>query len=462
MKGPAATPQALSQHQPDMTTGHRQHTQSQPVLCSAISGREVKVASKDNPKGRNPELGKTSYLTPKQDARLVKMIGRRCLVHCTLDKVPTLALWDTGAQASIISEEWRSQHLPQTAVRPVEELLGPGTLIGVAANQTEIPFVGWVEVEFQLNGKLNQSQRLHIPVLVSSDPNVAEEPIIGFNVIEEIVKGPRTLEGETPIDGTVNMVRDAFSVSVKAAKELVQIMQVCRTNDSSCVVRTGKGKVRLPPGQATTIQGRAHMGTLEEDQVMLFVPTEELNWPEGVEVMEGLVTVSKRNPTAITISVVNTSKHNITLGQHATLGHMQPVKAAYPAAVRSLEHQNDHMDSAESPRQMCKDKRSQVEPQGHAWDPPVDLHHLSTAQQAVAKKMLREECNAFSQDDYDVGHIPSLRMHITLHDKTPVQKTYTSVPKPLHHEVKEYLQDLLNRGWITKSRSHYSSPIVCV
>lgn len=36
------------------------------------------------------------------------------------------------------------------------------------------------------------------------------------------------------------------------------------------------------------------------------------------------------------------------------------------------------------------------------------------------------------------------------------------MPKPLHQEVKEYLQDLINKGWITKSKSPYSSPIVCV
>ncbi len=62
--------------------------------------------------------------------------------------------------------------------------------------------------------------------------------------------------------------------------------------------------------------------------------------------------------------------------------------------------------------------------------------------------------------DNDVGCIPTLNMHITLHEKSPVQKTYISVPKPLLQEVKEYLQDLLNRGWISKSRSPYSSPVV--
>lgn len=77
----------------------------------------------------------------------------------------------------------------------------------------------------------------------------------------------------------------------------------------------------------------------------------------------------------------------------------------------------------------------------------------------MVHQVLREECHAFAYDDKDVGCIPSLNMHIALHD---VRKTYTSVPKPLHQEVKDYLQDLLNRGWISESRSPYSSPIVCV
>ena len=37
-----------------------------------------------------------------------------------------------------------------------------------------------------------------------------------------------------------------------------------------------------------------------------------------------------------------------------------------------------------------------------------------------------------------------------------------SVPRPLYTEVKHYLEDLLNQGWITKSQSSYASPVVCV
>ena len=53
-------------------------------------------------------------------------------------------------------------------------------------------------------------------------------------------------------------------------------------------------------------------------------------------------------------------------------------------------------------------------------------------------------------------------MTINLSDPTPVQKTYASIPKPLYPEVKQHIEDLLNKGFITRSNSNYSSPVVCV
>ena len=46
--------------------------------------------------------------------------------------------------------------------------------------------------------------------------------------------------------------------------------------------------------------------------------------------------------------------------------------------------------------------------------------------------------------------------------RTPLQKTYYSMVKPFHLKVKHYIEDLLNKWWITKSTSHYSSPIFVI
>ena len=53
-------------------------------------------------------------------------------------------------------------------------------------------------------------------------------------------------------------------------------------------------------------------------------------------------------------------------------------------------------------------------------------------------------------------------MEINLKDHQPVQKKYTSVPRSLYPEVKQYIEDLLNQNFITKSKSPYSSLVVCV
>ena len=53
-------------------------------------------------------------------------------------------------------------------------------------------------------------------------------------------------------------------------------------------------------------------------------------------------------------------------------------------------------------------------------------------------------------------------MEINLKDSQPVQKKYTSIPRPLYPEVKQCIEDLLNQTFVKESKSPYSSPAVCV
>ncbi len=97
-----------------------------------------------------------------------------------------------------------------------------------------------------------------------------------------------------------------------------------------------------------------------------------------------------------------------------------------------------------------------------AWQPSIDLSHLDETQREKVNKMLCEEAGAFAHDSNDIGCLPSLQMSITLTDEIPVQRVYSAVPKPLFKEVKEYVLELLMKGWIVKSKSSYAAPVVCV
>lgn len=87
---------------------------------------------------------------------------------------------------------------------------------------------------------------------------------------------------------------------------------------------------------------------------------------------------------------------------------------------------------------------------------------MTNRQRELASQLLVEQADVFAQNKDDVGSIQKLQMHTRLNDTTPVQKNYVAVPQPLYPEVKAYIEDLLNRNFIRKSMSPYSSSVVCV
>lgn len=54
---------------------------------------------------------------------MIRLVGRKCTVKCLLDGVGTESLWDTGAQVSIIPNNWVRRFSPGTDVREIAELL---------------------------------------------------------------------------------------------------------------------------------------------------------------------------------------------------------------------------------------------------------------------------------------------------------------------------------------------------
>ena len=87
-------------------------------LCSAINflfNQEKRDAS---------DSGQyVSHLTPNQHAKVAKLVGKRCMVQCVMNNVQTQALWDTGAQVSIVSKDWIAENLPTAECRQMDELL---------------------------------------------------------------------------------------------------------------------------------------------------------------------------------------------------------------------------------------------------------------------------------------------------------------------------------------------------
>lgn len=218
----------------------------------------------------------------------------------------------------------------------------------------------------------------------------------------------------------------------------------------------GRQREVIAAGQVS-VKCSVRTGPLLSSREAIFMPDENSPWPNGLSMTENTITLSKGTYSCLILPVVNDSCHDITM-----LGQVQLVKAVYPAEARPVVAPPV---SPMVPPTVCTDKLQPAKNElddKDKYEPPVDLTYLPFAQQKKVKQMLKEECQAFSKNDEDIGCIPSLQLKIRLTDPALVRCTYVSVPNPLHRDVKHYLEDLLNRGWIKKSRSHYSSPIVCV
>ena len=89
-----------------------------------------------------------THLTPKQSSLIAKLVGKRYNINCKLDGILIEALWDTGAQVSIISEQFLRCHFPSAKLKNISKLLDC-ELDLTADNGTPIPYKGFIELTFK-------------------------------------------------------------------------------------------------------------------------------------------------------------------------------------------------------------------------------------------------------------------------------------------------------------------------
>jgi len=393
---------------------------------------------------------------------VARLVGRRCKIECYFNSYKMDCLMDTGAQVSILDPQWIKTYLPDHKLRPLAELIGRKDLNVLAANGTALPYEGWVGAMVSLPNSSDPNTVIQVPFLVSR--MLLDRPLIGFNVVEQLILGPENDANFIPT--LVSLIRTAMNLQEDKATALVNFIQTKLTNEddlSQGVLKVGPHDVVIPAGQVRHVKCKVPSTVDTSKPLVLFEPSEINPQLQQLDVGDSLVEVCQAKVPYVRIPIGNHTKHDVTLPSKTTLGSIESIVKVVqtdeldPAAPSVTQV----ADGGGSPRaQLDKgDERDRVMEQ---WDPPVNISHLSEDQQKVVREMLREESGAFAQDDNDLGCITGLEMSITLNDNTPVQKSYTSIPKPFYKEVKEYIEDLLARGWIVKSKSPYSAPVVCV
>ena len=272
--------------------------------------------------------------------------------------------------------------------------------------------------------------------------------------MEELIKCNQGQDSEA-IEGEEQLVKvmTAAFPTVNAVN-IQALLKSLRRQDSDNLGTITKD-IAILKGTTIDVVCRANTGPVEEQIPVLFEPAEEKQWPDGLD--------NQGASHRINVAVKNTTRHDIVLQKCTLLGRLQHVRSATPVEVKRKEPLQTE------PAENGEEDEGTNDPKGRGTDvaegdvPNVPLGaHLTDQQKQLVRDLLQSETTVFSKGDEDLGTIEDLELEIQLSDHRPVQKTYVSVPRPLYPEVKQYLEDLLNRGWITKSKSPYSSPVVCV
>lgn len=221
-------------------------------------------------------------------------------------------------------------------------------------------------------------------------------------------------------------------------------------------VKVGRQNVIVRPGCVAHIKSK--IPTDFSSSVALFEVSQLEQKLDDLDIGDGLVEVHRVKQPYVKIPVGNHTQQNITITNFTRLGNIQPIDKI----VETDERDGPEVNKENSLVLLSPDHTEETDQTSKQWSPPVDLSHLTDQQQAIVRKMLQEESNVFARDENDMGCIPNLKMSITLKDDVPVQQTYAAIPKPLYKEVKEYIQDLLAKQWIVKSKFPYAAPVVCV
>ena len=222
------------------------------------------------------------------------------------------ALWDTGAQVSVIPESFWKSVIPDVKLREVGEWVD--SLQIKAANGSVIPYVGWIEVTFDLDAE--GSDPIKVPFLVTTEE------------LREMVRNSDNLPGIASALGA------SLCDSNHSASKLVSLLQADIPDDLG-IVRVGRQTEKLPSGRMSLLSARVRPGPIGEKTTVLFEPDRDGGLTEGIEVDCCLVQLLPGSSCRIKIPIYNNSERDIILPRYTKLGRLHQVRNILPGRFPS-------------------------------------------------------------------------------------------------------------------------------
>ena len=397
----------------------------------------------------------------------VPLVGKKMKIPARIQGINFHALWDTGAQVSLLSEKWLHQNLlpEEYQIRDVKEIIDVDLQVEGAGKGNVIPYSGFVLLQLQIGHNMKQGNIMEVPFLVSKIET--KLPIIGSNVIETFITGANNDEKLRKI-GT-------FGFTEYETASATAILNQLDAEPATSLAKIPKQGGMIPAHTCTDIQFEIDRIDSQTELPVVFEP--EQDWrSQNPQIMihDTVINLKAGINNKITIKATNKSNTDFYFQPNQIVGTVEELKSVTPAGVMIFQEGKDieHVEVAEA-KVIQKEKKKMFKTfqekdidknclEFYKTIKEMQFQELSSKEANDFRSMLWDEKDAFSMHPEDIGNVPDLELDIQTTDETPVQRNYNSIPKPLYKDVKDHIQGMLDRDWIEKSNSSWSSPIVLV
>ena len=352
---------------------------------------------------------------------------------------PIRCLLDTGSEVSTVSENFYRKFLSSSELSDTTKFLKLS-----AANKLQIPYLGYIEVNVNING----SHFEKVGMLVESVSNKYDsiQAVFGCNIlncVRNFAKDPNFDSSTIWNDETWNNVISVIDLNENAKR-------------ISFVKVAGRQAIKIPANSMKVVIGSTRQNRKNETYTAAVraIACENGSLPKNIMVID---TVANVENGKVPVRVLNIGPEDVWLEPKSRLGTLQ---SAEILKSTDDEYTVEINQTEVSIRKITATTETQQELQPFNVD--IGDVEMTNDQRKQLDDLFAKHRDAFISNDDDIGFTTTIKHPIRLLDNIPIRVPHRRIAPNQLDEVKRHIQKLLNQGIIRKSSSPYASAVVIV
>lgn len=435
--------------------------QSPDGLCNNSIVDTTDVANGELPQQENPGFDVLSQLTSPSPTATVEIAG--ISFGCVLD---------TGAETSL---------MPASLYEKYFSGIGSPGIVGdffkvIGASGLEVPIDGYILVPLTVFGVTID----HCGFLIQRDSEMkmegrrAEFPVIlGCNILRKLSQSK--FDPTQIASSDLNLIFNTLtknSTNIETNQNSKPELHFCISNGASS---------KILPSESMCILN-CLVPDCEQDGTLLVSPR-DVSPIAGLFVCEGCYEVKDRQvglfvgnidsvpieiPSECSIAVASALQFSDQIIVQPTVHglelEIQTIAVQNSSECEAVPSESDDETIGNNRVPQLDDRELYIFKNGETYilPPGISLKDRTPEEAEMAAELIRKRDAAFSHGAFDLGHCNIIPHRVQLTDSKPISLPYRRIPPQDMKEVRDQLQELLDKGIIRKSNSPYGSPVVIV